>query len=163
MQLAATSSLLSSANLQLLSTGFGVVSTFAGMRAQQAALERENQRIAVEAQMAKLSATQDENDRMDAMNRTLASNLAFQSIAGYYDDSRSFLNIQEQTRKNAEKDLAQIRLMGAALQSKYGQLQYENIMQKEDLTFGGWASIGKQLTTGYVGYLDEKEVQKAVD
>ena len=41
MQLAATSSLLSSANLQLLSTGFGVVSTFAGMRAQQAALERE--------------------------------------------------------------------------------------------------------------------------
>jgi len=158
MQLAASSSMLTA-----IGTGISVVGTLSSMSAQRAAIERENQRLETEAKMAELTALQDENARMEKLSQTLASNLAFASIAGYYDDSRSFLNIQDQTRKNAEKDIAQIRLMGSAVQSKIGQLKYENVMKKQDLTFGGWTSIAGQLTTGYKGYLEEKAIEMAVD
>lgn len=151
-----------SSQLQLLSTAFSVVGTFASMKAGQNAIDRENQRLETEALMAKLTATQDENEITQNMFKTLASNAAFQSVAGYYDDSRSFLNIQDQTVENARKDIASIRLMGEAVQSKIGQLKYENIMKQQDLTFGGWTTIAKELSTGYASYLDEKQVEKAL-
>lgn len=163
MGAAVPSLLMQSSTLTGLSTAFSIVSTFSQMNAQKAALARENQRIEMEAKMAELAATQDENNRMDAMYKTLGSNLAFQAVAGYYDDSRSFLNIQDQTVKNAEKDIANIRLMGSSVQSKLGQLKYENTMKSRDLVFGGWTSIGGKLTTGYQSYLDEKSVEDALD
>jgi hypothetical protein len=163
MGAAVPSLLMQSSTLTGLSTAFSVMSTFSQMNAQRAALARENQRIEMEAKMAELAATQDENNRMDAMYKTLGSNLAFQAVAGYYDDSRSFLNIQDQTVTNAEKDIANIRLMGSSVQSKLGQLRYENTMKSQDLVFGGWTSIGGKLTTGYQSYLDEKSVEDALD
>lgn len=158
MQSIATSSMLT-----MMGTTISVIGTYSSFNAQRAALERENQRLETERQMAALTALQDENARMETLSQNLASNLAFASIAGYYDDSRSFLNIQDQTRKNAEKDIAQIRLMGSAVQSKIGQLKYENVMKKQDLTFGGWTSIAGELTTGYKGYLEEKAIEEAID
>lgn len=154
--------LQSSSQLQMLSTAFSVVGTFASMNAQRNAIDRENDRLEIEAKMADLTATTDENDRTEKMFKTIGSNLAFQSIAGYYDDSRSFLNIQDQTVANAKKDIESIRLMGSMVQSKFGQLKYENTMKKQDLTFGGWTTIAKELSTGYASYIDEKQVEKAL-
>ena len=48
------------------------------------------------------------------------------------------------------------------VQSKFGQLKYENTMKKQDLTFGGWTTIAKELSTGYASYIDEKQVEDSL-
>lgn len=152
----------SASGLALLSTGIAAVGTVSSINAQKAALARENKRVETEAKLAELAALQEENQRLDDLNRSIASNLAFQSIAGYYDDSRSFLNIQEQTKQNAQKDIAQIRLMGSTVQSKYGQMKFENTMKSQDLVFGGYASVAAGLTAGYGSYVDNKQTETAL-
>ena len=96
---------------------------------------------------AQRSALQRENTRIER-----ESNIAFQSAAGYYDDSRSFLNINKQAVNKAHKDLANIRLQGQIVQSKYRDTIFENDLQKEAITFGGYTSAMSELTTGYAMY-----------
>ena len=59
--------LQSSSQLQMLSTAFSVVGTFASINAQRNAIDRENDRLEIEAKMADLTATTDENDRTERM------------------------------------------------------------------------------------------------
>ena len=106
------------------------------IQAQRSALQRENTRLERESKIAQI----------------LASNIAFQSAAGYYDDSRSFLNINKQAVNKAHKDLANIRLQGQIVQSKYRDTIFENDLQKEAITFGGYTSAMSELTTGYAMY-----------
>ena len=138
-----------SASPALMISAVGAVGTVSSIRAQQAALARENFRLAQEAEMAKLAAIEEENARNRALKETLANNKAFASIAGYYDDSRSFLNISKQAEKEAAKDIDTIRLMGKSVQTKYSQMAFENKLKGEQLTFGGYTSVIAGLTTGY--------------
>ena len=119
---------------------------------QRAALQRENVRLEQERRLAELQAIEQENIRKEMLNQTLADNLAFQSASGYYDDSRSFLNINKQAVNKAHKDLANIRLQGQIVQSKYRDTIFENDLQKEAITFGGYTSAMSELTTGYAMY-----------
>ena len=132
------------------------IASTAGMvysiQAQRAALQRENTRLERESKIAQIQALEEENLRRDKLNQTLASNIAFQSAAGYYDDSRSFLNINKQAVNKAHKDLANIRLQGQIVQSKYRDTIFENDLQKEAITFGGYTSAMSELTTGYAMY-----------
>ena len=84
---------LSSSSLFLLSAGVSAIGTISSIRAQQAALQRQNKRIEQERLGAKLKALEEENARTIAFNNDIANNLAFQSVSGYYDDSMSYTNI----------------------------------------------------------------------
>ena len=102
--------------------------------------------------MAKLQALEEENTRKEEQKIALANNLAYQSIAGYYDDGMSFLNINKQVQKKAEKDIANIRLMGKNIQHKYSASLYENRLKEKNLVFGGYTSVIAELTTGYANH-----------
>ena len=80
------------------------VGTVASVSAQRKALARENYRLDTEAKLAEVQALENENARTADGWKELANNLAFQSTAGYLDDSRSFLNINKQVEKNMNKD-----------------------------------------------------------
>lgn len=140
---------MSASQAIMISAVVGAVGTVSSIRAQQAALARENFRLQQEAEMAKLAAIEEENNRTRALQDTIANNKAFASIAGYYDDSRSFLNINKQAENEAAKDIETIRLMGKSVQTKYTQMAFENRLKQQELTFGGYTSVIAGLTTGY--------------
>jgi len=140
---------MSASQALMISAVVGAVGTVSSIRSQQAALARENFRLQQEAEMAKLAAIEEENARTRQLQETIANNKAFASIAGYYDDSRSFLNINKQAEKEAVKDIETIRLMGQSVQTKYSQMAFENKLKGQQLTFGGYTSVIAGLTTGY--------------
>lgn len=140
---------MSASQALMISAVVGAVGTVSSIRSQQAALARENFRLEQEAEMAKLAALEEENARIRNLQETIANNKAFASIAGYYDDSRSFLNINKQAEVEAAKDIDTIRLMGQSVQTKYSQMAFENKLKSQDLTFGGYTSVIAGLTTGY--------------
>lgn len=138
------------------------VGTVASVQSQRGALSRENYRIETEKKMAALQALEEENARKRVLNETIANNLAWQSISGYSDESRSFLNINTQAKNIANKDIANIRLMGKNIQNKYSSMLYENKYKENDLVFGGYVSAISELTTGYAQYDYYKPPKKTV-
>ena len=142
----------SAASLFAAASVMSAVGTFSSIQAQRRALARENYRLETEAEMAKLQALEEENTRKEEQKIALANNLAYQSIAGYYDDGMSFLNINKQVQKKAEKDIANIRLMGKNIQHKYSASLYENRLKDNNLVFGGYTSVIAELTTGYANH-----------
>ena len=142
-----------------ISTGVQTVGEISSIQAQRAALARENYRIAAESRLAALRALEAENARKEEAERELAQNLAFQSIAGYTDDSMSFLNINKQVANNMNKDVANIRLMGKQVQTKFGSMLFENNLKEKNMVFGGYTSVIAELTSGYRQYRDIKETE----
>ena len=137
----------------IAATGARTVSEIASIQSQRAALARENYRVETEKRLARLKAIEAENDRRDVALAELAQNKAFQSTAGYYDDGMSFLNINKQVQKKAEKDIANIRLMGKNIQHKYSASLYENRLKEKNLVFGGYTSVIAELTSGYANHI----------
>jgi len=140
------------ATLMLISAGVTAVGTLSSMRSQQAALNRENYRLETESKMAALAAAQEENARRQYAEKEKANNLAYQSIAGYADDSMSFLNMNKQVVENRNKDISDIRLMGKSVDLKYRQMAFENQARMEAVTFGGYTSAIAGLVNGYGNY-----------
>jgi hypothetical protein len=140
--------------MMMASAAIGAVGTLYNISATKSANKREQARYERESLMAKIDAIEQENIRKDHLNRELANNLAFQSTAAYYDDSRSFLNINKSAAKKAEKDMANIRLMGKSVVLKYREQMFENDVATRNKVFGGWVSVGSGLTSGYAMYAD---------
>ena len=140
------------ATLMLISAGVSAVGTISSMRSQQAALNRENYRLETESKMAELAAAQEENARNEYAQKEIANNLAYQSIAGYADDSMSFLNMNKQVISNRNKDISDIRLMGKSVNLKYRQMAFENQAKMDAVTFGGYTSAIAGLVNGYGNY-----------
>ena len=140
------------ATMMMASAVVSSVGTYSNIQNVKAANERERVRYERERKIAEIQAMEEENIRKDMLNQTIANNLAIQSAAGYYDDSRSFLNINAQARKKAEKDIKNIRLMGKVVDLKMRDQMFENDLKTKSDVFGGWISIGDQLTSGYVMY-----------
>ena len=145
-------SVINPVTMMLASDAVSAVGTLHSMKAQKAALSRENVRYERERKVAALDAIEQENIRKDMLNETLANNMAFQSAAGYYDDSRSFLNISKQAEKKSEKDISNIRLQGQLIDQKYRDQMFENYASYKSNEFGGYVSIISGLATGYGNY-----------
>ena len=144
----------------IAATGARTVGEIASIQSQRAALARENYRVETEKRLARLKAIEAENDRRDVALAELAQNKAFQSTAGYYDDSMSFLNINKQVENKMNKDIATIRLMGNAVDNKFRSMLFENTMKEKDLVFGGYTSIAIGLTNGMALYKYNKDGNK---
>ena len=138
--------------MMMVSAVASAAGTLYSVQAQKAALKRENARLETESQVSKIQAKEQENARRRQLNQTIASNIAFQSASSYYDDSRSFLNINKQVRHAAEKDVASIRLQGQLVQTKFRHTIFENDMKRDAITFGGYTSAMSELTLGYAQY-----------
>ena len=143
---------MSGAEAFALSALASSIGTMSSIHAQRRALARENYRIGTEAKLAKVQAIEEENARQEMARMSLANNSAYQSIAGYYDDGMSFLNINKQVRSKAVKDVANIRVMASSTQNKYRSMLYENKMKDNELVFGGYTSVIAELSTGYANY-----------
>jgi len=135
-----------------LSALMSSVGTMSSINAQRAALNRENYRTQTEAKLAKVQALEEENARQELARMSLANNSAYQSIAGYYDDGMSFLNMNKQVESKTLKDISNIRVMASSTQNKYRQMLYENKMKDNELVFGGYTSVMAELATGYANY-----------
>ena len=140
------------ATMMMASAVVSSVGTYSNIQNIKAANARERVRYERERKIAEIQAMEEENIRKDMLNQTIANNLAIQSAAGYYDDSRSFLNINAQARKKAEKDIKNIRLMGKVVDLKMRDQMFENDIKAKSEIFGGWISIGDQLSSGYAMY-----------
>ena len=70
-----------------------------------------------------------------------AHNLAVAAGAGYSDDSRGFLNVQEQQDIVADKDIARIRLNVSSEINEYSIAQQQSASRRKNEQFGGWLSI----------------------
>ena len=133
----------------MASAGISAIGSIASVRAQQAANNRNAYRIETESKMAALAALQEESARNEIAKKEKANNLAYQSIAGYADNSISFLNINKQVESARTKDVADIRLMGKSVQNKYQSQLFENDARTKAITFGGYTSAIAGLVNGY--------------
>ena len=142
----------SAGTLFLASSAVSAIGTLSSVQAQRAAIARENYRIETEQKLATLKALEEENFRRAILKEAIANNFAYQSIAGYYDDGRSFMNINKQATNKANKDIANIRLMGSNVQNKYTAQLFENDLKEDQLVFGGYTSATSDILTGYANY-----------
>ena len=138
--------------LFLASSAVSAIGTLSSVQAQRAAIARENYRIETEQKLATLKALEEENFRRAILKEAIANNFAYQSIAGYYDDGRSFMNINKQATNKANKDIANIRLMGSNVQNKFTAQLFENDLKEDQLVFGGYTSATSDILTGYANY-----------
>ena len=151
---------VSAATMMMASTVVKAVGTYQQIQYQKAANARERTRYERESKMAQIEAIEQENLRRDMLNQTLANNIAFQAGAGYYDDRRSFLNINQQARIKGAKDIKNIKLMGLSVQQKYRDQMFENDVALKSAVFGGYTSIITGLTSGYADYKWNKTPSK---
>ena len=142
----------SAGTLFLASSAVSAIGTLSSVQAQRAAIARENYRIETEQKLATLKALEEENFRRAILKEAIANNFAYQSIAGYYDDGRSFMNINKQATNKANKDIANIRLMGSNVQNKFTAQLFENDLKENQLVFGGYTSATSDILTGYANY-----------
>lgn len=151
-------SMVGPGTLMMASAAIQSVGTAYNIRAQKSALAREQVRYERERKVAELDAIEQENIRKDMMNQAIADNMAVQSTAGYFDDSRSFLNMNKQVQAKAEKDISNIRLQGRLVSTKYKDQMFENQVAAKANVFGGYVSIMSGLTNGYGNYQWYKDV-----
>ena len=142
----------SAGTLFLASSAVSAIGTLSSVQAQRAAIARENYRIETEQKLATLKALEEENFRRAILKEAIANNFAYQSTAGYYDDGRSFMNINKQATNKANKDIANIRLMGSNVQNKFTAQLFENDLKEDQLVFGGYTSATSDILTGYANY-----------
>ena len=87
-------------------------------------------------------AKEQEDDRLHDLQMAKAHNLAIGAGSGYSDQSRSFLNIQDQQDKFAQKDIARIRLNTTSEINQYSLSANMSKSQRSQDQFGSWLSIG---------------------
>tara|TARA_R100001443_G_C3351592_1_gene176987 strand:- start:304 stop:738 length:435 start_codon:yes stop_codon:yes gene_type:complete len=86
-------------------------------------------------------AKREEEDRIDKLRMSHASNRALQASGGFTLGSRSFLNIQDMVTKYAEKDISTIRLNASSDQNELSLNAMIAKSKRKNELFGGWASI----------------------
>tara|TARA_R110002096_G_scaffold431672_1_gene647258 strand:+ start:988 stop:1428 length:441 start_codon:yes stop_codon:yes gene_type:complete len=87
-------------------------------------------------------AKEQEDDRIHDLQMAKAHNLAIGAGSGYSDQSRSFLNIQDQQDKFAQKDIARIRLNTTSEINQYSLSANMSKSQRSQDQFGSWLSLG---------------------
>lgn len=106
---------------------------------KQASIEK--QRYEERKKLAERQAREAEDERRRDYEKAIASNLAVQAGSGLSLDSRSFLNIQDQSYYTMQKDISTIRLNLATDLGELGYASQLSESQRRKEQFGGWASI----------------------
>ena len=117
------------------------VKTISDIKASKKQSKIEQQQFEHRKKIAAERAAQEENDRINDLRMAKAHNLAVAAGAGYSDDSRGFLNVQEQQDTKADKDIARIRLNVSSEINEYSLAQQQSATKRKNDIFGGWLQI----------------------
>ena len=147
--------------LAVISFGVQAVGTYQGIQAQKAANKARIREYETEKKFNSLKALQDSNDVREEAIKKQKINRAIQAGSGYNDSSRSFLSVQTEINRIAQKDICNIRLNMMRGNQKIDSQIYTTKVMGKAKEFGGYASIiaggfktasyAKQYESGTVG------------
>ena len=80
------------------------------------------------------------------------ANKAYWASTGFLDDSRNLIGANESVTKKMKSDIQDIRVNSYALQNKYELMKLSTAQAAKNKVFGGYASIGSSMATGYSNY-----------
>jgi len=86
-------------------------------------------------------AKREEEDRIDKLRMSHASNRALQASGGFTQRSPHFLNIQDMVTHYAKKDIGTIRLNASSDQNELSLNAMIAKSKRKNQLFGGWMSI----------------------
>ena len=144
--------------LAVISFGVQAVGTYQGIQAQKAANKARIREYETEKKFNSLKALQDSNDVREEAIKKQKINRAIVAGSGYNDDSRSFLSVQSEINRIAQKDIGNIRLNMMRGNQKIDSQIYTTRVMGKAKTFGGYASIiaGGFKTASYAKQYEEK-------
>jgi len=127
---------------RIASFAFQAIGTVSDINESKVQSKIEQEQYELKIKNANLQGLTEENDRKAEAEKTKKHNLAIVSGSGYNDDSRSFLNINNQVDLKAKKDITAIRINTGAEVSQYSLAAQAAKSGRKAEQFGGWMSIG---------------------
>ena len=83
---------------------------------------------------------------------SIMANKAYWASTGFLDNSRNLVGANERITKKMKADIQDIRVNTAALVGKYELMKLSTAAAAKNKVFGGYASIGSTVATGYTEY-----------
>ena len=127
--------------LAVISFGVQAVGTYQGIQAQKAANKATIRYYEDEKKYNELKAIQDQNNVREEAEKKKKINRAIVAGSGYNDDSRSFLSVQSEINRIAQKDIGNIRFNMLRGNNKLDTQIYTTKVMGKAKEFGGYASI----------------------
>ena len=127
--------------LAVISFGVQAVGTYQGIQAQKAANKATIRYYEDEKKYNELKAIQDQNNVREEALKKRKINRAIVAGSGYNDDSRSFLSVQSEINRIAQKDIGNIRINMLRGNNKLDTQIYTTKVMGKAKEFGGYASI----------------------
>ena len=127
--------------LAVISFGVQAVGTYQGIQAQKAANKATIRYYEDEKKYNELKAIQDQNNVREEALKKQKINRAIVAGSGYNDDSRSFLSVQSEINRIAQKDIGNIRINMLRGNNKLDTQIYTTKVMGKAKEFGGYASI----------------------
>ena len=127
--------------LAVISFGVQAVGTYQGIQAQKAANKATIRYYEDEKKYNELKAIQDSNNVREEAIKKQKINRAIVAGSGYNDDSRSFLSVQSEINRIAQKDIGNIRINMLRGNNKLDTQIYTTKVMGKAKEFGGYASI----------------------
>jgi len=127
--------------LAVASFAVQAVGTYQGIQAQKAQNKAIIREYETERKYNQLKGIQDSNDVLEEARRKRKQNRAIVAGSGYNDDSKSFLSIQSEIDRIAQKDISNIKINTARGESKLQSQIYSTKVMGKAQQFGAYASI----------------------
>ena len=136
----------------IANTAFQVVGTYSEIQDAKYQADIQKTQYENEQKMAELKAIQEENNRRETAEDEIDANKAYWASTGFLDDSRNLIGANESVTKKMKSDIQDIRVNSYALQNKYELMKLSTASAAKNKVFGGYASIGSSMATGYSNY-----------
>jgi hypothetical protein len=127
--------------LAVASFAVQAVGTYQGIQAQKAQNKAIIREYETEKKYNQLKGLQDSNDVLEEARKKRKQNLAIVAGSGYNPDSRSFLSIQSEIDRIAQKDINNIKINTMRGESKLESQIYSTRVMGKAQEFGAYASI----------------------
>ena len=136
----------------IANTAFQVAGTYSEIQDAKYQATIQKTQYENEQKMAELKAIQEENNRREIAEDEIDANRAYWASTGFLDDSRNLIGANKSVTKKMKSDIQDIRVNSYALQNKYELMKLSTASAAKNKVFGGYASIGSSMATGYSNY-----------
>ena len=136
----------------IANTAFTVAGTYSEIQDAKYQASIQKTQYENEQKMAELKAIQEENNRRELAEDEIDANKAYWASTGFLDDSRNLIGANKSVTKKMKSDIQDIRVNSYALQNKYELMKLSTASAAKNKVFGGYASIGSSMATGYSNY-----------
>ena len=136
----------------IANTAFQVAGTYSEIQDAKYQASIQKTQYENEQKMAELKAIQEENNRRELAEDEIDANKAYWASTGFLDDSRNLIGANKSVTKKMKSDIQDIRVNSYALQNKYELMKLSTASAAKNKVFGGYASIGSSMATGYSNY-----------